>query len=142
MAPSEESQVEDLLVDSAPDMPVGESGRSTATEVSGIKKRPEIEPKSLGNSCPNTLKTNVLDVQLFGNPDMFKLLSKASSKKEGWMKSTKAHEIENVGCLIQVTTQQRNSDGSYAVAEAVCFVPNVYIHEESKEDRKLKVRNK
>jgi len=26
-----------------------------------------------------------------------------------------------------VTTQQRNSDGSYAVAEAVCFVPGITI---------------
>ena len=28
-----------------------------------------------------------------GNGDMFKLLCKASSQKEGWMKSTKAMEI-------------------------------------------------
>jgi hypothetical protein len=29
---------------------------------------------------------------------------------------------------VQVTTQQRNPDGSYAIAEAITFVPDVYIH--------------
>lgn len=32
------------------------------------------------------------------------------------------------GCVVQVTTQQRNPDGSYVVAdEALTFVPNVRI---------------
>jgi Lon protease-like protein len=38
--------------------------------------------------------------------------SDVSSKSEGWMKPTKAMEI---GCIVQVTTQQRNPDGSYAI---------------------------
>ena len=48
-------------------------------------------------------------------------------EKEGWMKSTKVMEILHVGCVVQITTQQRNPDGSYAVAEAVTFVPGVIL---------------
>jgi hypothetical protein len=47
---------------------------------------------------------------------------KASSKNEEWMKSTKALEIDGLGCVVQVTTQQ-----CHHVAEAVCFVPGVRI---------------
>ena len=63
---------------------------------------------------------------MFGD-DLFKLLSKASSEAEGWMKSTKAMELPN-GCMVQVTTQQTNANGTYAIAEAVAFVPHVAIH--------------
>ena len=34
------------------------------------------------------------------------------------------------GCVVQVTTQQTNPDGSYAVAEALTFIPGVTIHEQ------------
>lgn len=88
--------------------------------------------KSLHNTDINRTKDNVSDLQVFGNGDMFKLLSKASSEKEGWMKSTKAMQIDGIGCVVQVTTQQRNPDGSYVVAEALTFVPGVMI-----KDRKL-----
>ena len=54
-------------------------------------------------------KQNVPDVQTVGNGDAFQLLCKASSEKEGWMKSTKAMNVGH-GCLVQVTTQQRNDD--------------------------------
>ena len=83
--------------------------------------------KTLHNSDANGAKKNVKDIQFYGDGDMFQLLCKASSQSEGWMKSTKAMEIEGVGCVVQVTTQQRNPDGSYAVAEAVTFVPNTAI---------------
>lgn len=64
----------------------------------------------------------VSDVQFFGNPDMFKLLCKASSKSQGWMKSTKACQVEGGGCIVQVTTQQNNN-----VAEALTYVPDCII---------------
>ena len=38
------------------------------------------------------------------------------------MKSTKAMEIDGVGCVVQVTTQQGDN-----VAEAITFVPGVRI---------------
>lgn len=94
-------------------------------------------PKTLHNSDINMAKKNVKDLQVVGNGDMFKLLSKASSEKEGWMKSTKVMEIPRQGCVIQVTTQQRNPDGSYAVAEALTFVPGVRIEEDVNGGRTL-----
>lgn len=83
--------------------------------------------KTLYNIDKSGTTKNVKDVQFYGNGDTFQLLFKASSQSEGWMKSTKGMEIPNVGCLVQVTTQQRNPDGSYALAEALTFVPGVRI---------------
>jgi hypothetical protein len=80
--------------------------------------------KSLENTTASKAKDNVKDIVFWGNGDLFKLIGKASSKNEGWMKSTKAMEIEGVGCVVQVTTQQNNQ-----VAEAVTFVPLVKIEE-------------
>lgn len=92
-------------------------------------KEASSKPKSLGNTCSNGATKNVKDIVFWGDGDLFKLLSKASSEDEGWMKSTKAMEIAGVGCVVQVTTQQRNPDGSYSVAEAVTFAPNTTIEE-------------
>ena len=92
--------------------------------------------KTLHNSDISGTKVNVPDVKVFGNGDMFQLLCKASSSSEGWMKSTKACEVPG-GCIVQVTTQQKNSDGSYSVAEAVTFVPGVQIAEDINNGRKL-----
>lgn len=83
--------------------------------------------KTLHNSDVSGARKNVPDIKIFGNGDLFQLILKASSDSEGWMKSTKAMEVAGVGCIVQVTTQQRNPDGSYAVAEAVCFVPDASI---------------
>ena len=75
-----------------------------------------MEPKTLGNTTASQAKDNVKDIKFWGDGDLWKLLSKASSENEGWMKSSKAMEIKGVGCVVQVTTQQKGSDGSYAVA--------------------------
>lgn len=93
--------------------------------------------KTLTNGTAGETREQVKDIQIRGNGDMFQLLCKASSESEGWMKSTKAMEIPGVGCVVQVTTQQRNPDKSYAVAEAVTFVPHVRICEDSHGGRML-----
>ena len=80
--------------------------------------------KSLGNTMASKASENVKDIVFWGNGNLFKLIGKASSKNEGWMKSTKATEIEGVGCVVQVTTQQNDQ-----VAEAVTFIPLVKIKE-------------
>lgn len=90
-----------------------------------------MKPKTLGNSDANGTSVNVPDVVFVGNGDTFQLICKASSQSEGWMKSTKAMQIEGVGCLVQVTTQQRNPDESYVCAEAITFVPGVKIAQSS-----------
>lgn len=66
------------------------------------------------------------DLQVYGDGDTFALLCKASSKKQGFMKSTKVCNVPG-GCIVQVTTRQRSPDGTYAVAEALTYVPGVHI---------------
>ena len=78
--------------------------------------------KTLHNSTVSGARKNVSDLKVFGDGDTFKLICKASSAKEGWMKSTKAMEVAGVGCVVQVTTQQGDN-----VAEALTFVPGVKI---------------
>lgn len=78
--------------------------------------------KTLHNSTVSGARKNVSDLIVYGDGDTFKLICKASSKDEEWMKSTKAMEIEGVGCVVQVTTQQYGN-----VAEALTFVPGVRI---------------
>ena len=65
---------------------------------------------------------NISDLKVYGNGDTFQLICKASSQSQGWMKSTKAMQIDGVGCVVQVTTQQGAN-----VSEALTFVPNVRI---------------
>lgn len=77
--------------------------------------------KSLGNTEVSGAKKNVPDLVVYGDGDLFKLISKASSKEEGWMKSTKAMQVQH-GVVIQVTTQQGDN-----VAEALCYVPGVTV---------------
>ncbi len=60
------------------------------------------------------------EVKIFGNGDLWQLICKASGPD--WMKSTKAMELPNLGCLVQVTTQQGD-----AIAEAVVFAPQVKV---------------
>ena len=90
--------------------------------------------KTLHNSTVSGARTNVSDLNIFGNGDTFKLICKASSKNEGWMKSTKAMQIGGVGCVIQVTTQQGDN-----VSEALTFVPGVRIELVDKDKNKGRV---
>ena len=85
--------------------------------------------KTMTNTTAAEASVQVKDIQFWGNGDTFKLISKASSQNEGWMKSTKAMEIKSVGCVIQVTTQQEEN-----VAEALTFVPGVKIEEIQNEE--------
>jgi len=88
----------------------------------------EVMSKTIDTSCSKPVEQAIPDLKRWGNAHQFKLICKASSKSEGWMKSTKAMDCGN-GCLVQVSTQQQNPDGSYALAEALTFTPNVKIIE-------------
>lgn len=87
-----------------------------------------MEEKSLQNTDANSARKNVKDIVFWGDGDTFKLISKAFSEGEGWMKSTKAMQAGH-NVVVQVTTQQRNPNGSYSVAEALTTVPNAEIVE-------------
>lgn len=73
--------------------------------------------KTLTVTDMDALKEKVSDVEVFGEPGAWQCVSKTSSKKEGWMKSTKRMKVPG-GYLYQVSTQQGEQ-----VAEALCFVP-------------------
>lgn len=86
-----------------------------------------LSEKSLNSVDADGATKNVKDIIFWGDGDTFQLICKASSDLEGWMKSTKAMEIPGVGCIVQVTTHQKNLDGTNSIAEAVTFVPGVQI---------------
>ena len=69
-------------------------------------------------------KKKVSDIEVFGDGDAWKLLCKASSKSQGWMKSTKTMTVEGAGLLVQVSTQQGDN-----VAETITFVPGAYVRD-------------
>jgi hypothetical protein len=67
------------------------------------------------------------EVIVFGDPDQFQLLFKA--KGGTWRKSTKAMGVPG-GCVVQVSTEQMNLDGSSSVAEALTYVPGVLVQKD------------
>ena len=82
--------------------------------------------KTLSVSPQNPVATAVPDLVTFGDVDTWLLLCKASSVKEGWMKTTKAMDLDG-SVLVQTETQQRNPDGSYTLSQSVVHVPGVVI---------------
>jgi len=87
-----------------------------------------VKEKTLTSTTPE--ETEATGTVLTGTAALWKCLAKAVNLEEGWMKSTKAMQVGSAGCLIQVTTQQKNPDGSYSLAEAVCFAERVNLVEE------------
>ena len=87
-----------------------------------------MENKALDNTDIKDVKKTTSDVKVFGDGNLFKLLSKASSVSQGWMKSSKAM-FTGTGCVVQVTTEITNPDGSKSIAEALTYVPNTKIVE-------------
>lgn len=92
--------------------------------------------KNLGIENVEQAKKEIPDLKVFGDGDTWVLLCKASSEKQGWMKSTKVMNVFG-GCVVQVSTQQRSNTtlGAYAVAEAVTYVPGVQIDTTGKQPR-------
>ena len=85
-----------------------------------------MEEKDLGITEVRGAKANIPDLTIYGNGDTFTLLCKASSQEQGWMKSTKVCNVTG-GCIVQVTTQQKNIDLTYSLAEALTYVPGCRI---------------
>ena len=96
--------------------------------------------KTLHNTTASGARQNVRDIVIWGDGDMFRLICKASSEAEGWMKSTKAMQV-GTSVVVQVTTQQRNPDGSWAVAEALTTVENAKVVERLDPDGKVIARS-
>lgn len=56
-----------------------------------------MSEKDLGITQVRGAKENISDLQVYGDGDTFALLCKASSQKQGWMKSTKVANVPG-GC--------------------------------------------
>lgn len=69
-------------------LPIDEFNSMNKTKLDDVKKEVNVS-KSLHNTCANGATKNVKDIVFWGDGDTFKLISKASSENEGWMKSTK-----------------------------------------------------
>ena len=82
---------------------------------------------NLKNTTNSDVIENINDAFIFGN-DCWKLITKFSSESRGTMKSTKAMQCGDA-VVVQVTTQQKNPDGSYSVAEALTTAHNKKIVE-------------
>ncbi|MGH7192471.1 MAG: hypothetical protein ACREJM_02935 [Candidatus Saccharimonadales bacterium] len=80
--------------------------------------------KALDDTSSSDFATKVPDIKTFGNPDGWRLLSKASSVAQGWMKSTKVMLVPGAGLLVQVSTCQDSH-----VAEALQLVPGAFLLE-------------
>ena len=83
-----------------------------------------MEPRTLNNTNFEDAKRMVSDLEKFGDGDAWLLICKARSKKQAWMKSTKAMAILGLGVIVQVTTRERDS-----IAEALQFIPGASIYE-------------
>lgn len=73
--------------------------------------------KTLDISDVKGAKANISDLKVFGNGDLFQLLTKALSDS------------------------QRNPDGSYSIAEALAYVPGVKIFGDNVNGRYLAPEN-
>jgi hypothetical protein len=68
------------------------------------------------------------EIQVFGDPDCFKLLFKAQGPH--WKKSTKAMAVPG-GCLVQVSSERQGATGDWTTAEALQYVPGVVLDAEN-----------
>jgi len=91
------------------------------------------------NTSNEDVKNNEPEAYIFGN-DVWKLITKYTNETKGIMKSTKAMQCSK-DVVLQVTTQQRNPDGSYSVAEALTTLNNKKIIELKDSDNKVIGRN-
>jgi hypothetical protein len=87
------------------------------------------EQRSMSVTSPEQAVKATSDIQVHGDPDAWECVCKASSEGQGWMRSTKRMNVVDPatkqlrGWLYNVSHTQRNEDGTYALAEAVTFVP-------------------
>jgi hypothetical protein len=106
----------------------GKKEEKVLDNVQEIIVEKEVEKQELQKTLDvknnKDLKEKVADVEIFGD-DVWHLLCKASSKEQGWMKSTKVMNVFG-GCLVRVTTQNKDH-----VAESVVFVPHNQFDEQA-----------
>ena len=83
--------------------------------------------RTLSASAKNSAEELIKDIGTEGDPYRWRLVCKAWSEEQGWMKSTKAMDVPGAGVLVQVTTRETGADEDIAIAEALCFVPMTFL---------------
>lgn len=92
------------------------------SETTGSPIPAEKASKTLSVTNQDNAKELVSDIEIVGaDKNQWVLLTKAYSRCEGWMKSTKGLQI-NGGVLVQVSTQQGDN-----VSEALTYVPGARL---------------
>ena len=139
---------ESTVVDKIPEMTKAqrEHARQTSEQRSEIVNSKAFDdliheirgpfPKDLAISPDRPVETHVTDLVSFGDIHAWKLICKASSQSQGWMKTTKAMDMQG-NVLIQTETQQRNADGTYSLSQSLAVVPGVRIEDQHDEAGKL-----
>ncbi len=87
-----------------------------------------MEEKAL--NIDNTEDKLVEEEIHLGRKDLWVVLKLDHQPSSGWQRKTEAMEIKGTGCLVKVTTQKKNKDGTHSLAEALSFVPNSRIEGE------------
>lgn len=106
------------------------SGKKPTTKKPATKRIKPIVEEELKQKEPYS------DMEVIGNPDMFELLAKVSSKKDGFSKTLSAKPVRG-GCLVYIEKERQNPDGSHAISDALAFVPNVSIGDDVNDGKKL-----
>jgi hypothetical protein len=74
--------------------------------------------------CTEDIPAQDDDLKKHGNPDQLRLMFKVQS--ETWVKSTKAMNVPG-GCLVQMSTDRKQRNGSWVSAETSTFLPNAHV---------------
>lgn len=82
-----------------------------------------MSERALDNHNMATATASTPDITVAGDPGAWVVVGKASSKSQGWMKSTKRMKVPG-GWLYQATTEHRVAGAVSACAEALAFVPD------------------
>jgi hypothetical protein len=82
-----------------------------------------MSERALDNHDMQSAAASTPDIVTAGDPGAWVVVGKASSKAQGWMKSTKRMKVPG-GWLYQATTEHRADGKVTACAEALAFVPD------------------
>lgn len=97
--------------------------RSSKLEAFGVKWEAQYT-KDTADFIQTIQRKSGEKARIYGNPDMFQLLAKATSSN--LTKSTKFMNTPS-GCVIQVSTKEISPTGAISVGEAITFVPRINI---------------
>lgn len=90
-----------------------------------------VEKRSLGITSTYQAIREIPDLKRDGNPNLYRMLGKASSEKQGFMRTTKAFEIEGCGVFVLCCTNQAGGNGGRAVSETSEYIPGVKLIEDT-----------